>query len=155
MSNKGSGRSTGMVAEDFVGDGEELARARTYSIGDLAREFDVTLRTLRFYEDKELLAPRRDGANRIYTRRDRARLKLILMGKRVGFSLDEIKKMVDLYDLRDGQVSHLAYALEKFNEQISKLGQQKKDIEQALGELKRTVSVVAGLLREKQGQPED
>lgn len=148
---KDSGRPTGMEAEDFVGDGEDLARARTYTIGDLAREFDVTLRTLRFYEDKDLLAPRRDGANRVYTRRDRARLKLILMGKRVGFSLSEIKKMVDLYDLRDGQVTHLAYALEKFNEQIAALERQKKDIEQALGELRRTVNVVAGLLREKQG----
>ncbi len=154
MAGTDHGRPTGMVAEDFVGDHEDQSRARTFSIGDLAREFDVTLRTLRFYEDKGLLAPRRDGSNRIYTRRDRARLKLILMGKRVGFSLTDIKKMVDLYDLRDGQVSHLAYALEKFNEQIATLERQRRDIDQALGELKRTVSVVAGLLREKQSNPD-
>ena len=65
----------------------------------------MTLRTLRFYEDKNLLNPRRDGVNRIYSRRDRARLKLVLMGKKVGFSLTEIKEMLDLYDLRDGQVA--------------------------------------------------
>ena len=75
----------------------------TFTIGDLAREFGVTLRTLRFYEDKDLIRPRRQGLNRLYGRRDRARLKLILLGKKVGFSLAEIKEMLELYDLRDGQ----------------------------------------------------
>nr|WP_245293852.1 MerR family DNA-binding transcriptional regulator [Methylobrevis pamukkalensis] len=121
-----------------------------FTIGDLAREFGVTLRTLRFYEDKNLITPHRDGLNRLYTRRDRARLKLVLMGKRVGFSLSEIKDMLDLYDLRDGQVTQLKVALGKFNEQISILERQKKDIEQALTELRRTVAVVSGLLKEKE-----
>ena len=90
----------------------------TFTIGDLSREFGVTLRTLRFYEDKQLLNPKRHGLNRLYSRRDRARLKLVLMGKKVGFSLTEIKDMLDLYDLKDGQVTQLKVALAKFDKQI-------------------------------------
>ncbi len=121
-----------------------------YSIGDLAREFDVTLRTLRFYEDKGLLNPRRQGQTRIYNRRDRARLKLALMGKKVGFSLDEIKEMLDLYDLKDGQVVQLKVALDRFTKQIRVLEEQKADIESAISELTRTRDVVAGMLHEKE-----
>ncbi|PLW75147.1 transcriptional regulator [Cohaesibacter celericrescens] len=122
----------------------------SYSIGDLAREFGVTLRTLRFYEDKNLLNPRRDGMSRIYNRRDRARLKLVLMGKKVGFSLTEIKDMLDLYDLRDGQVTQLRVALDRFTGQINILKQQRADVDQAIGDLERTVEVVSGMLREKE-----
>ena len=122
----------------------------TYSIGDLAREFGVTLRTLRFYEDKGLLNPGRRGQTRIYTRRDRARLKLALMGKKVGFSLDEIKEMLDLYDLKDGQVTQLKVAIDRFTRQISVLEAQKAEIESAIGELSRTRDVVAGMLHEKE-----
>ncbi|MFM9861146.1 MerR family DNA-binding transcriptional regulator [Pseudoxanthobacter sp. M-2] len=128
-----------------------VAVPATYTIGELAREFDVTLRTLRFYEDKGLVNPRRDGATRIYTRRDRGRLKLVLMGKRVGFSLSQIREMLDLYDFRHGQVSQMRVAIERFNEQIAVLEHQKRDIEQALDDLKRTVSVVSGMLREREG----
>ena len=84
----------------------------SFTISDMAREFGVTLRRLRFYEDKHLLNPRRDGMNRLYSRRDRARLKLVLMGKKVGFSLAEIKDMLDLYDLKDGQATQLQAALD-------------------------------------------
>jgi DNA-binding transcriptional MerR regulator len=121
-----------------------------FTIGDLAREFDVTLRTLRFYEDKHLLSPRRQGMNRLYSRRDRARLKLILLGKKVGFSLVEIKEMLDLYDLKDGHVLQLRVALEKFGRQREVLRRQKDDIEQAMEELDRTMSVIAGILRDKE-----
>lgn len=121
-----------------------------YTIGDLSREFGVTLRTLRFYEDKQLLNPKRQGLNRLYSRRDRARLKLVLMGKKVGFSLVEIKDMLDLYDLKDGQVTQLQVALEKFNKQIGLLRQQKQDIEQAIEELTRTTEVIAGMLRNRE-----
>jgi DNA-binding transcriptional MerR regulator len=121
-----------------------------FTIGDLSREFDVTLRTLRFYEDKHLLSPRRQGMNRLYSRRDRARLKLILLGKKVGFSLVEIKEMLDLYDLKDGHVLQLRVALEKFGRQREVLRQQKSDIEQAMQELDRTMSVIAGMLRDKE-----
>lgn len=127
-----------------------VAVPATYTIGELAREFDVTLRTLRFYEDKGLVNPRREGATRIYTRRDRGRLKLVLMGKRVGFSLSQIREMLDLYDFRHGQVSQMRVAVDRFNEQIAVLEHQKRDIEQALDDLKRTVAVVSGMLRERE-----
>ena len=125
----------------------------TYTIGELAKEFDVSLRTLRFYENKNLLNPRRDGVTRIYSRRDRARLKLVLMGKRVGFSLTEIKDMLDLYDLKDGRSTQLKVSLKRFNEQIDLLQKQKEDVEQAIDELSRTVNIVEGMLAEKEGQP--
>ena len=122
----------------------------TFTIGDLSREFGVTLRTLRFYEDKQLLNPKRQGMSRLYSRRDRARLKLVLMGKKVGFSLNEIKDMLDLYDLKDGQVTQLKVALEKFNRQIDVLRRQKQDIEQAIDELTRTTEVVSGMLCDRE-----
>ena len=123
-----------------------------FTIGDLSREFGVTLRTLRFYEDRDLLRPRRQGQNRIYSRRDRARLKLVLMGKKVGFSLGEIKDMLDLYDLKDGQVTQLRVALDRFAKQIAVLRQQKQDVEQAIEELTRTMDIVSGMLRDREGQ---
>lgn len=138
-------------------EGEDVLTASTndtgplsYTIGDLAKEFDVTLRTLRFYEDKNLLNPRREGMTRIYSRRDRARLKLVLMGKKVGFSLTEIKDMLDLYDLRDGQVTQLRVALGRFSEQIEVLQRQRDDVDTAIADLERTVAVVSGMLREKE-----
>ena len=123
-----------------------------FTIGDLAKEFDVSLRTLRFYEDKNLIHPRRDGVTRIYSRRDRARLKLVIMGKRVGFSLKEIKEMLDLYDLKDGQSTQLKVSLKRFNEQIALLEKQKRDVEQAIGELSQTVMIVEGMLAEKENK---
>jgi DNA-binding transcriptional MerR regulator len=130
--------------------GQDESRQAWFTIGDLAREFDVTLRTLRFYEDKGLLNPRREGLNRIYSRRDRARLKLVLMGKRIGFSLTEIKEMLDLYDLKDGQTTQLRVALKKFNEQIGVLEAQKRDCEMALDELRHTVELVAEMLHSRE-----
>ncbi len=123
-----------------------------FTIGDLAKEFDVSLRTLRFYEDKDLIHPRRDGVTRIYSRRDRARLKLVIMGKHVGFSLKEIKEMLDLYDLKDGQSTQLKVSLKRFNEQIALLEKQKRDVEQAIGELSQTVMIVEGMLAEKENK---
>ena len=121
-----------------------------YSIGELSKEFDVTLRTLRFYEDKGLLNPNRRGTTRLYSRRDRSRLNLIQMGKRVGFSLDQIKEMLDLYDLGDAQVPQLKVALTRFEEQISRLKQQQIDIDRVIDEMQRTHTVIAGMLRQKQ-----
>ncbi len=82
-------------------------------IGDMAKTFGVTLRALRFYEDKGLLQPRREGATRLYTRRDKARLKLILLGRRVGFSLRDVKQMIDLYDPTGSNTKQLRLTLEK------------------------------------------
>ena len=122
-----------------------------FTIRELVNEFGVTARTLRFYEDKGLLSPERAGQSRIYKRRDRARLKLILQGKRVGFSLSEIREMLDLYDLRDGQSTQLAFSLERFRERIHALENQKREIEQAMADLKRTCAIVEGMLAEKPG----
>ncbi|MBO6758359.1 MAG: MerR family DNA-binding transcriptional regulator [Roseibium sp.] len=137
---------------DVVAARDDSTKKTQFTIGDLAKEFNCTLRTLRFYEDKGLLNPKRDGLNRVYTRRDRARLKLVLMGKRVGFSLSEIRDMLDLYDLRDGQVTQLRVALTKFNEQIDVLKEQRQDIEQAIEELSRTVEIVSGMLKHKEAE---
>ena len=109
---------------------------RTYSISDLAEEFGVTARTIRFYEAEDLIAPQRRGQTRIYSARDRARLVLILRGKRVGFSLTEIKEMLDLYDMEGGRTVQLAHALKKFDERISSLERQRGDIEHSLVELR-------------------
>ncbi|MFQ5546624.1 MAG: MerR family DNA-binding transcriptional regulator, partial [Acidiferrobacterales bacterium] len=81
----------------------------TYTIGELAQEFDVTTRAIRFYEDQGLLSPTRNGQARIYTARDRVRLKLVLRGKRLGFSLGEVGKMLDLYDADPSEVGQLQY----------------------------------------------
>jgi len=125
----------------------------TFTIGDLAHEFGVTHRALRFYEDKGLVAPARRGQSRIYSRRDRARLRSVLLGKRVGFSLAEIKEMLEVYDLKDAQPPQLRLALQRFNEQIGALRRQKQDIEQAIADLTHTTEIVAGMLRERQAGP--
>ncbi len=131
---------------------DDQDKKTVFTIGELAREFGVTLRAIRFYEDKGLLNPRRQGMTRLYSRRDRARLKLILLGKRVGFSLVEIGEMLDLYDLKDGQTTQLKVALGKFNEQIAFLEAQRAEIDQALGDLKRARDVVSGMLKERERQ---
>ncbi len=105
---------------------------RTYSIRQLCREFDVTARALRFYEDKDLLHPARRGQTRVYSSRDRARLQLILRGKRVGFSLVEIREMLDLYDRKDGGAVQMAVSLAKFRAQLETLKKQREDIEAAI-----------------------
>lgn len=130
--------------------------AETFRIRDLAREFDVTPRTLRFYEECELLSPHREGQDRIYNRRDRARLKLVLLGKRVGFSLEEIRGMLDLYDLGDGQATQLNVAAKRFREQIARLKTQRLDIDKAIAELERATEIVEQRLAAQSGaRPED
>lgn len=106
-----------------------------FSIGDLSREFGVTTRTIRFYEDQGLLTPTRDGQNRIYQARDRVRLKLILRGKRLGFSLKEINKLIELYDAPEGEAGQLRSFIEKIRARRSELLSQKDDIEHVLDEL--------------------
>lgn len=106
-----------------------------FSIGDLAREFGVTTRTIRFYEDQGLLSPTRDGQNRIYQTRDRVRLKLILRGKRLGFSLKEIKNLIELYDAPEGEGRQLRVFIEKIRARRAELLIQRDDIEHVLDEL--------------------
>jgi DNA-binding transcriptional MerR regulator len=105
---------------------------RTYSIRQLCREFDATARALRFYEDKGLLTPACKGQTRVYDSRDRARLKLILRGRRIGFTLQEIQEMLDLYDRKDHNVHQMAVALRRHRAQIAALKQQLEDIEGAI-----------------------
>jgi DNA-binding transcriptional MerR regulator len=106
-----------------------------FTITDLAREFDVTTRTIRFYEDEGLLSPERHGQARVYAPRDRVRLRLILRGKRLGFSLSEIKEIFDLYDSAPGEAGQLRHFLAKIAERRRQLGQQREDIEVTLAEL--------------------
>jgi DNA-binding transcriptional MerR regulator len=116
--------------------GIELRRPeRAFTIRQLCVEFKVTPRALRFYEDKGLLSPARDGMNRVYHNRDRARLQLILRGKRVGFSLSEIREILELYDEKDGGAAQMARSLKKFRERIVELHSQRDDIDGAIQEL--------------------
>jgi DNA-binding transcriptional MerR regulator len=115
--------------------GETGDGAKFYTIGDLAREFGVTLRTLRFYEDRGLLSPRRDGTARIYDARDRERLSVILKGKQLGFTLTEIRAMVAEERSGGGAAMNLQLSLDQIESQIQHLEQQKKEIEEALAEL--------------------
>ncbi len=125
------------------------ARSEQFTITELRREFDVSARTLRFYEDKGLLTPHRDGQARIYGYRDRARLGLVLRGKRMGFSLAEIKEMLDLYNLKDGQVTQLEVSLEKSRERIASLHEQRNEIDDVISDLERACDVIEGMLTEK------
>jgi DNA-binding transcriptional MerR regulator len=107
-------------------------RRDTFTIRQLCREFGVTARALRFYEDKGLLAPDRRGQSRIFSSRDRARLKLILRGKRVGFSLSEIREMLDLYDRKDGGAVQMAVSLPRYRAQLETLKRQRADLDAAI-----------------------
>lgn len=109
----------------------------TFTISDLAREFDVTTRTIRFYEDKGLISPSREGQRRVYDARDRVRLRLIMRGKRLGFSLTEIAEMIDLYDDDPSEVRQLKLFIAKIEERRSTLSRQQEDIAIILAELDR------------------
>jgi DNA-binding transcriptional MerR regulator len=116
-----------------------------FTITDLSNEFGITARALRFYEDEGLINPERRGTQRIYSARDRARLAWILRGKRVGFSLAEIREMIDLYDIGDGRQVQRQVTLERCRARIRTLEQQKHDIDAALAELNEFVAVIAPL----------
>ncbi|TIY08382.1 MAG: MerR family DNA-binding transcriptional regulator [Mesorhizobium sp.] len=117
--------------------GEDLVR-----IGEMAKKYGVTLRTLRFYEDKGLLNPQRDGSTRLYTRRDKARLKLILLGRKVGFSLRDVKQMMDLYDPTGSNTKQLRLALDKSEK-------QRALIDDAINELSNSMAAVRQMLSER------
>ena len=108
---------------------------QTYSIGQMCADFDVTPRTLRFYEYKELLAPIREGQKRLFTNKDRGRLKLILRGKRFGFSLAELKDLLDLYDLGDGQVTQLTETLKFAEKHLAEMIAQRDELNDAIADM--------------------
>ena len=108
----------------------------TYSISELGREFGITTRAIRFYEDKQLLSPGRNGQRRVYSRADRTRLKLLLRGKRLGWPLEEIRTILNMYDAsEDGEFQQLEYTCQKVSQRREHLEQQRKDIEAALTDL--------------------
>jgi len=120
-----------------------------YTISDLSREFEVTTRALRFYEDRGLLSPRREGLNRVYSARDRVHLKMILRGKRLGFSLRETGELLDLYDAPNGELSQLKRFLSKVEEHRRDLRRQRDDIDQVLAEMDALERQCARLLNER------
>jgi len=104
-------------------------------IGDVAKTFGVTLRTLRFYEDKGLLTPKREGTSRLYSKQDLARLRLIMLGRKVGFTLRDVKSMIDLYDPKGSNTRQLRVSLEKSNKQMVRLEQQRVELDEAISDL--------------------
>ncbi|WP_018998072.1 MerR family transcriptional regulator [Hirschia maritima] len=114
---------------------------RSYSIGELAKEFEVTPRALRFYEDKDLLHPTRNGMHRVYSYKDRGRLQLILQGKNIGFSLAEIRELLDVYNLEGPRVQ-MERMLERYQAQVVKLEKQRSDIDGALAQIKDHMKVI-------------
>ncbi len=116
-----------------------IAETRTYTISELAREFGITPRALRFYEDKDMLHPARDGMTRVYSHRDRARVTIIVRMKRLGLALADIREILDLYGLGDNQRAQKRKMLEKFRNQVREFETQQDDIEVALAELRKGI----------------
>lgn len=144
MTNLDMAAGTAVATDNY----EAASREELLRIGDMAKRHGVTLRTLRFYEDKGLLSPKREGSSRLYTRRDNSRLKLILLGRKVGFSLREVKQMLDLYDPKGSNTRQLKVALEKGEKQMARLQKQRAFIDEAIGELSEAVRIVRGRLEE-------
>jgi len=112
---------------------------KTMTIREMCDTFEVTPRTLRFYEAKELLFPIREGQKRLFTKRDRARLKLILRGKRFGFSLEEIRQLLDLYDMGDQQHTQLASTYEIAKQRLNDMIEQRDELNEAIDDLKSQI----------------
>ena len=119
------------------------------TIREMCDAFEVTPRTLRFYEAKELLFPIRDGQKRLFTRRDRGRLKLILRGKRFGFSLEDIRQLLDLYDLDDQKNMQLTRTLEMAERRKSEMQSQRDEIDTTIAELEEQIALGRKMLAEQ------
>ena len=122
-----------------------------YTIGELSREFGVTSRTIRFYESKGLIAPLRRGTARSYSRRDRAQLILVLRGKNLGFTLEEIKEYLDLYAADTTQVAQLQHLLGKIDHRVELLRRKKMDLDRTQSDLKAIRSHVVAALKQRKG----
>ncbi len=120
--------------------------SETMTIRQMCDLFDVTPRTLRFYEAKELLFPVREGQRRLFTRRDRARLKLILRGKRFGFSLEEIRQLLDLYYVGDSQETQLSRTLDIAQDRLNDMERQRAELNEAIDELRNQMQLVGDML---------
>ncbi len=128
--------------------------AESFTISELAAEFGLTPRTIRFYEDEGLISPGRSGMNRVYSRRDRARLELICRGKRLGFSLAEVKEFLDLYNRGPLQIEQMRYAAGLARQRIESLEQQLEDVKQTLIDLRRIEEEMVDYLRSQGAEPE-
>jgi len=116
------------------------------TIREMCDTFGVTARTLRFYESKELLSPRREGQKRLFTRRDQARLKLILRGKRFGFPLEEIRQLLDLYDIGDQQETQYRATMERARKHLADLKAQRAELDEAIRDLSEQIDWGARML---------
>lgn len=123
-------------------DTPDARNRETYTISDLSEEFGVTARALRFYEDEGLISPERVGLARVYSKRDRARLAWILRGKRVGFSLADIREMIDLYDADPEHAAQRRVTTARCEEKIANLQRQRDDIDAAIAELQDFVATL-------------
>lgn len=129
-------------------DDVETMKGTTYTISELAKEFDITPRAIRFYEDQGLISPSRKGRRRVYRERDRVRLKLVLRGKRLGFPLSEVKEMFDLYDTSPGETGQLRFLIDKIKARREMLEQQRQDIEAVLHEMESVEQRALNVLSE-------
>ena len=130
-------RTASSLAQEAVDAHRDDGGAELFGITELCTEFGITLRTIRFYEDKGLLSPRRVNGARVYTRRDRARLALILRSKAIGASLDEIKHFLDLYGTHgEGRVQQMRYVVDRTDAAIAELETKRAHIEASLSELR-------------------
>ena len=121
---------------------------KNYSISELSEEFDITPRTLRYYEDQSLISPKRQGQSRIYSAADRARLIWILRGKRVGFSITDIREVLDMHYREGGKVAQCKATISACKDRIVTLEQQKKDIDETLEDLTRLIDTVTTFMKE-------
>ncbi|WP_300378098.1 MerR family DNA-binding transcriptional regulator [Henriciella sp.] len=132
-----------------------IAESRTYTISELAREFGITPRALRFYEDKDMLHPARDGMTRVYSHRDRARVTIIVRMKRLGLPLADIREILDLYGLGDNERAQKRKTLEKFRNQVAEFQNQREDIDVALIELGKGIEWLENDLAKVGPSPEN
>jgi DNA-binding transcriptional MerR regulator len=133
---------------------DPIMTADVMTIRQMCDAFEVTPRTLRFYEQKELLSPIRDGQKRLFTRRDRARLKLILRGKRFGFSLEEIRQLLDLYTVGDRQATQLSRTIDIAQDRLSDMQRQRAELDLAIDDLKSQMELVEDMLANR-GRAQD
>jgi DNA-binding transcriptional MerR regulator len=122
---------------------------QTYTIGEMCKEFDVTPRSLRFYEQKELLSPIRKGQRRLFTHKDRARLKLILRGKRFGFSLADIRELLEMYYADPTHVTQLTAVVERAGERLEAMKRQRLELDEAIDELTQQIEMGHKMLAER------
>ena len=130
-----------------------MEQAPTFSISDLAREFGITPRTIRFWEDQGLISPEREGRVRVFTRRDRARLKMALRGKRLGLSLAEIKDLIGMYNSTDDETPQLLECLRIMEKRRAALQQQREDIEAMLAEISQFEALCEDELARRKAAP--